>query len=77
MAVMQVGVMRVPMHQGQVPVPMRVRLDRRDVGAAAMLVMRIVRVPVLVLHRFVNMLMSLGQVAAATRLPHRCASGRP
>jgi hypothetical protein len=56
-AVMQIGEVRMPMHQRQVPMQMRVRLARRVVRTVAMLVMLVVGVPVLVLHRFVNMLM--------------------
>ena len=61
---MQVGVVRMAMHQGRVPMQMRVRLARWVFRTVAMLVMRVVSVPVLVLHRFVNvlMLMSFGQM---------------
>ena len=42
MAVMQIGVVRMPMHQRQVPIQMRVRLARRAVRTVAMLVMFVV-----------------------------------
>jgi hypothetical protein len=69
MAVMQVGVMRMPMHQGWVSMPMGVRLAWGIVRTVRMMVVFVVTVPVLVLHRFVNMLMlvSLRQMQPQTK----------
>ena len=62
--VMNVGVMRVRMKQGLVPVRVAVRLASRVVRTVGVLVMFIVGVEVVMLHRFVLMLvfMAFGQV---------------
>jgi hypothetical protein len=52
-----VGVVRVPMHQCRVSVPMHVRLARRIVRTVDVMVVLIVTVPVFVLHCIVNVLM--------------------
>ena len=55
MAVMQIGIMRVPMHEPGVPVPMRVRFAGRVGQRMRVLVMVIVIMPMLMLHRLVQM----------------------
>jgi hypothetical protein len=64
MAVMQIRVMRMPMRQRCVPVPMRMRLARCQLGPVLMLVMLVVAVPVFVLHGVMDVfvVMPLGQV---------------
>lgn len=61
---MQVRVVRVPMHQADVPVPMSVRLTERVSRTMIVPVMLVVTMPVLMLHRLVKVfvLVSLGQV---------------
>ena len=56
-AVVQVRKVRMAMHERSMAVAMGVWLARRIVRRVRMLVMRVVNVPVLVLHRFVIMLM--------------------
>ena len=56
MPMMQIRVMGMPMHQWCVPVPMRMRLAGRIGQGVLMLVVRIVMMPVRVLHRLVKML---------------------
>ena len=56
MAVMQIGVVRVPVWQRRVPVPVGMRLARRIVRAVRVTVMLVVAMPVLVLQRLVVML---------------------
>lgn len=64
MAVMQVRVVRVPVHERGVPVRVGVRLAGRIGGSVLVLVMFVVPMPVLVLHRFMEVfvLMPLGQM---------------
>jgi hypothetical protein len=64
MAVMQVRVVRVPVHERGVPVPVGVRLAGRIGGRVLVLVMFVVTMPMLVLYWFMNvfMLMPLGQM---------------
>jgi hypothetical protein len=57
MPMMKVGVVRMPMHKRAVPMPVSVRLTRLSVRPMRMLMMFVMRVPVLVLHRLVRMLM--------------------
>ncbi len=57
MPVMKVGVVRVPMHERFMPVPMTVGFTDRDVRPMCVLMVIIMDMPVLVLHRFVPMLM--------------------
>jgi hypothetical protein len=56
MPMMQVGVMRVPMHQGRMPVPMRVRPIGWQAQVMLMLVVRVMAVPMFVFHCFVDVL---------------------
>jgi hypothetical protein len=62
--VMQIGIMRMPMHDRRMTMPVRMRLSRRYVGPMLMLVMIVVPMPVLVLRRVMNVLVIvlLGQV---------------
>lgn len=53
----QVGIMRVPMHKRSMLMPMGVWLARRIVRRVRVVVMFIVDVPMLVLHHVVPMLM--------------------
>lgn len=55
-AVVQVGIVRVAVDEPRVPVPVRVRLARRIVGAVRVPVVLVMHVRVLVLHRLVHML---------------------
>ena len=63
-AVVQVGVVRVPVHERRVAVPVGVRLLHRPAGNVRVPVVLVVHVPVLVLHRLVRVLVlvPLGQV---------------
>lgn len=65
---MQIGVMRMPVHQRGVPVPMAVRLARGVGRRMPMPVVFVVGVPVLMLDRCVRMLvlMTLAQVQPQT-----------
>ena len=54
--VMQVRVMRMPMHERCMAMPMRMGLSRRYVGPMLMSMVLIVPVPVLVLHGIMNVL---------------------
>ena len=56
MLVMQVGIMRVLVHHRRVAVRMGVRFARRIGRRVRVPVVLVVRVPVLVLHRFVDVL---------------------
>ena len=64
MSVVQIGVMRVLVHERHMPVAMRVRLARRIAGHVRMPVMFVMRVAMLVLERLVPMLvlMRLGEM---------------
>jgi len=64
----QVGIMRMAVHKRRVPMPMCVRLAGWIAQDMFMLMVRIVPMPVLVLHRFVCMLMLvlLGQMHPET-----------
>lgn len=64
MPVMQIRVVRVPVYEASMPVPMRMRLARRVSRDMLVLVMLVVVMPMLVLHRLMNMfvLVPLGQV---------------
>ena len=53
-AMMQVGIVRVSMEHGFMPVPMAVRLSRMHVGAMSVLVVVVVAMPMLVLQRLVG-----------------------
>lgn len=57
MPVMEIGVVRVPMDEWLMPVPMTVGLADRDVRPMRVLMMLVMGMPVLMLHRFVPMLM--------------------
>ena len=52
--VMQIGVVWMAVHERLVPLPVAVRLDQRVAGGMGVLMMSVVRVQVLVLHRFVR-----------------------
>jgi hypothetical protein len=56
----QVGVMRVLVHNRRVPVPMAVRLARRVARAVAVLVVLVMHVPVLVFERLMTVLVVVG-----------------
>jgi hypothetical protein len=60
----KIGKVRVPMNQGRMPVPVRMWLTRRSARIVSVLVMRVVRMPMLVLHRLVRvfMLVAFGQM---------------
>jgi len=62
--VVQIGVMRMLVHERHVSVAMRVRLARGVAGFVRVLMMHVVRVPMLVLEGFVHMfvLMRLGEM---------------
>jgi hypothetical protein len=68
MAMMQVRVVRVSVYERGVPVPVRVRLAGRIGDSVLVLVMFVVTMPVLVLHRFVDVFMHvpLGQMQPQT-----------
>jgi len=53
----QIGVVRVPVHEADVPMPMRMRLAGRIGCGVPVLMVLVVTVPVLVLHGFVQMFM--------------------
>jgi hypothetical protein len=64
MAVVQVGVVRMTMHETAVAVPVRVWLATWIIGSMGVLMMLIVNMPVLVLHLIVRvfMLMALREM---------------
>jgi len=64
MPMMQIGVVRVPVCEADVPMPMRVRFAQRIGRGVIMLMVFVMTVTVLVFHRFVQMvvLVPLGQV---------------
>ena len=51
---MQVGIVRVPMNQADVPVAVGVRFAGRHAGCVGVLVVRVVDVGMLVFHRLVH-----------------------
>ena len=55
--VMQIGIVRMPMHQRLMAMPVHMRLTERHVWPMYVPMMRVVAVAVLVLYRFVRMLM--------------------
>ena len=57
MPMMKIGVMRVPVHNRSMLMPVRVRFSWRHVRPMRVLMVFVMRVPVLVLHRLVHMLM--------------------
>ena len=57
MAVMEIGMVRVPMHERLMPVPMRMRFAYRVVRPMRVLMVLVVRMPVFVLHRLMQMFM--------------------
>ena len=63
-AMVQVGIMRVPMRERFMAMPMRVRFSRRRAGRMRVLMMLIMHMPVFVLHGLVRMVMvmTLGEV---------------
>ena len=67
-AVVQIGIMRVLVHERQVPVTVRVRLARRIARLVRVPVMRVVDMAVLVLERLVRVLvlMPLGEMEVKT-----------
>ena len=77
MAMVQVGKMRVAMHEPGMPVPMRVRLAFRRLSPVAMPMMFIVQMRVLMLDRLVSMLVPvpLGQVEPDAE-SHKAAGGQ-
>ena len=64
MAVMQVGIMRMPVHQRRVPVPVRVWLAKCGVWAVLMLMMFVVAMAVFVFQGVMGVfvVVSLGQM---------------
>ena len=60
----RIGVMRMPVRQGRVTMPVAVRLVRRIVGVVRVLVMVVMGMAMLVHHRLVPVLMlvAFGQV---------------
>ena len=64
MAMMQIGVVGMPVHQPDMLMPMRMWFVRRIAWGVLVLVMYIVEMPVLMFHRFVDVvvLMLFGQV---------------
>ena len=54
--VMQVRVMRMPVHERRMTVPMHMRLSGRHVGPVVMSMVLVVPMPVLVFHRVMNVL---------------------
>ena len=57
MPVMEIGIVRVPVHQRLMPVPMAVRLALRVAGQMRVLMVRVVSVPVFMLEGFMRMFM--------------------
>ena len=51
----QIGVVRVPVHEANVPMPVRMRLAGRICCGVPVLMVLVVTVPMLVLHGFVQM----------------------
>jgi len=64
MSMMQVRVVRVPVDEANMLVPVRMRLTGRIVRAMIVLMMPVVAMPMLMLHGFMEvfMLVSLGQM---------------
>ena len=64
MPMMEVRVVRMPVHQANVPVPMSVWFTGRIAGTMRVLMMLVVTMSVFMLHRLVNvlMLMTFGQM---------------
>jgi hypothetical protein len=52
----EVRVVRMPVHQAHVTMPMSMRFAGRIAGAMRVLMMLVVTMPVFMLHRFVNVL---------------------
>ena len=69
MAMMQIGVVWVPVYDADVPMPVRVRFASRISRGVLVLMVVVVMVPVLVFHGFVQMfvLVPLGQVQPQTK----------
>ena len=61
---MEVRVVRMPVREADVPMPMGVRFDGRIAGAMRVLMVLVVTMPVFMLHRLVNVLVlvPLGQM---------------
>ena len=57
MPMVEIGIMRVPVYQTRVPVPVRMRLIHRDARRVLMVMMVVMTMPVLVLHLLVKMIM--------------------
>lgn len=64
MTVMQIGIVRMPMHQRRMAMPVGVRLARRCIRPVLVLMMFIMAVPMLMLQDVMGMLvlMPLGQM---------------
>lgn len=64
MTVMQIGIVRMPMHQRRVAMPVGVRLARRCIRPVLVLMMFIMVVPMLMLQHVMGMLVlvPLGQM---------------
>ena len=77
--VVQVRVMRVPVHQPRVPVPVRMRFARRRIFAMLVLVVFVVAVTVLVLQLLMHMLvlMPLRQVQPEAKAHERARDQQP
>jgi hypothetical protein len=56
MPMMEVRVVRMPVHDADVPMPMSMRFAGRVAGAMRVLMMLVVTMPVFMLHRLVNVL---------------------
>lgn len=74
MAVMDVGIVRMRVHEPRMGMAVRVRFCGRILGSVLMLVMRIVHVTVLVHERFMHVLVlvSLGEVQCQAHRHERC-----
>ena len=59
---MEVRVVRMPVDQADVPMPMSMRFAGRVAGAMRVLMMLVVTIPVFMLHRLVNVLVSFRQM---------------
>jgi hypothetical protein len=73
-AVMKIGVMRMPVNKRRMPVPMGVRLAGRHAGRMVVLMMVVVPVAVFMLHRLMGMfvLMPFREMQPQTK-PHEPA----
>ena len=77
MAVVQVRIMRMAVHQGLVPMNVRMRLPAIPVRSVGMLVMQVVRVRVRVLERLVDMLVLMALAYVQPHARGHQGRGRP